>query len=296
MNKFFIFLSLYIVVFILYGFVLKPPRLIYNQENLVNINHINKKHIDGMTIDDIPEDFKIKIKNYILKLKLTIIEKDNYTIINGTKCPKNLVTQHNKLILGCDDHIDLMIEIFFLLYIFHEYCESNNIIYSITYGNLIGYYRENDMLLWDDDVDLLLMGDKSQIINKLWNDSSEEFPIWDNNWTYKNIKLGSYNIILVKMKTMENFFKIKLNNIIKDYYKDFGGIDITFLINNIHFGNIDLSILNNYEVNNENYPIIKYGPIYTRAFSQNIGTQLLDSYYGKNWNERIHPELKYELG
>jgi len=36
MNKFFIFLSLYIVVFILYGFVLKPPRLIYNQENLVN--------------------------------------------------------------------------------------------------------------------------------------------------------------------------------------------------------------------------------------------------------------------
>ena len=38
MNKFIIFLSLYIVVFILYGFVLKPPQLFTIPERLVNMS------------------------------------------------------------------------------------------------------------------------------------------------------------------------------------------------------------------------------------------------------------------
>jgi len=48
MNKFFIFLSLYIVVFILYGFVLKDPRLIHSPENLINgtENTLNKNDND----------------------------------------------------------------------------------------------------------------------------------------------------------------------------------------------------------------------------------------------------------
>ena len=35
-------------------------------------------------------------------------------------------------------------------------------------------------------------------INNRWNNGKPEYKIWDNNWTYKKIKLNSHNIILLK--------------------------------------------------------------------------------------------------
>ena len=246
-----------------------------------------------MLFDDIPDDFKLNVKKYILKLNNTIKEHDNYLEINGTKCPKNIKTQHFNFKLCSDEHITLMIESFYLLHIFHEFCENNNIYYSINCGSLLSYHRENDILLWDDDIDIFISKNGLDIFIKLWNDSGIEKNIWDQNWCYKDICLGNYKIILIKSRNRENLYKIKLNNIVDNNNKiDIGGIDITYNNkNNIEGWGYDFSIVNNYECNSDNYQIIKFGPIYTRAFNLEISEHILTIYYGSNWKQRKHPSL-----
>lgn len=40
------------------------------------------------------------------------------------------------------------------LSIFHDYAEHNNFLYTLEGGSLIGHYWNNEMIFWDDDIDI----------------------------------------------------------------------------------------------------------------------------------------------
>jgi hypothetical protein len=245
-----------------------------------------------MHLDDIPINFQSDITNYVTKLVNTIQVKNDHIEINGTKCPTNIKTQHQKYVLGSKEHINISIELFFLLKIFHEYCESNNILYSISYGNLLGLERENDMLLFDDDIDLFVAKKDARFLQKLWFEHGRAKIIFDNRWVYKNIKLGSYDIILIKHRRSLNFFKIKLNDSFHAGQKDIGGVDITYLLGNNDCFGTNLHFLRNCENDIRTYRIVDYGPVKTMCFIPSLCMKVLNTSYGDKWNERIHPNLK----
>ena len=152
-----------------------------------------------------------------------------------------------------------------------------------------------DMLLWDDDIDILINDVNSfKIIMNLWNNGETSYDIWDKNWSYKNINIYSKNIILLKANN--NFFKIKLNSNVgrKGSQKDIGGLDII----NPHGirqkipKEIKDIVFNEKDENDEKYQITNYGPIQTRILKKEFAILLLNGFYGiNNWNKKIHPSL-----
>lgn len=249
-----------------------------------------------MLYTDIPVKFRNKMKLYFKILFSTIKIKDNYLSLNGRLAPLNLKTQHQKFIIGSEQHINTLIENFYLLHIFHKFCMKHNILYSITAGNLLSYYSGRHILLWDDDIDILINDIKSyKKLIYLWYNSGQSHYL-RNKWIYKNIKMDSENIILLKstkksIKYRNYFFKIKLNTM--SNITDIGGIDIfnPFGIEQTIPHNIKNIVFNQNDENDEKYPIKFYGPVKTRILKYDFAILLLDGYYGRNWVKKIHPKL-----
>ena len=249
-----------------------------------------------MLFKDIPQDFKTNVKIYFNKILKTVKENGNYLSINGTLVPKNLRTGHQNLEIGSEKHINVMIESLYLLHLFHNFSINNNIFYSIFYGNLLGYYRENDIIMWDDDVDIIIVNKNGiNTLLELWRKGGQEYPIWDKHWSYKNITLNDSSIILIKcqkFKVKNYWFKLRLNTQInKNELRDLGGIDLILRTDIDMAYNSDLTVLNKYEETDINYPIVKYGPIYARVLVKKPTTIILNNQYGINWKKKIHPSL-----
>jgi hypothetical protein len=160
---------------------------------------------------------------------------------------------------------------------------------------MIGYYRENGKMLWDDDIDLVLVGDKgTKLIHDLWDNGGEQYELLkhhNNTIYYKNINIGGYDIIIMKKYIRQRYrFKLKLNSNLTQF-RDICGIDIVFLFNGLDCWNIDLSILNNYTTDDTTYPIVKYGPIDARILIKEPTTIILNKQYGPRWQEKIYPTL-----
>lgn len=171
--------------------------------------------------------------------------------------------------------------------------------YTISAGNILGYYSGCVILPWDDDIDVMVKDSDFDKINNIWNNGEPEYKIWDNNWTYKKIKLNSHNIILLKLKNRK-FFKIKLSidKIQKrgEFQKDIGGLDIEEVTSFCNGGlrnmpKLDKDIIN--QINNtteKDYEIIQYGPIKTKIIKKEFALLLLNKMYPR-WREKKHPRL-----
>lgn len=246
-----------------------------------------------MLFQEIPKDFRHRTFTYLKKMFSTTRRINNNILSsNNLLFPSNLRTDHFKLRLGCNRHIGIMIELLFLLDIFHNYSNDKKFFYSITAGSILGYYKIGTVLPWDDDIDLVVPFSQYKHIEDLWNNSSDmEKKIWDKNWTYKNIKMNSYDIILLKLKN-KNFFKLKLNiNLIKNceqYQKDIGGLDI---FNPDGFvqklsNELKTKILDN----KENYCTTTFCGVETTILKPNKAILLLNQMYPR-WRIMKHPRL-----
>jgi len=108
---------------------------------------------------------------------------------------------------------------------------------------------------------------------------------------YKNINICGYDIVIIRRQRGNRYrFKLKLNNDFKQF-RDICGIDVVFLSKGIDFWNIDLTILNNYDINDTTYPVVKYGPIDARILIKEPTTIILNKQYGPRWNEKTYPSL-----
>jgi hypothetical protein len=224
---------------------------------------------------------------------------NDYKIINGISMPLDIKTDHTRDELNSNEHIENLTELFFLLDIFHNFSIKNNILYTISAGNILGYYRGCIILPWDDDIDVMVKDSDFYKINNIWNNGEPEYKIWDNNWTYKKIKLNSHNIILLKLKNRK-FFKIKLSidKIQKsgEFQKDIGGLDIEEVTSFCNGGlknmpKLDKNIIN--QINNtteKDYEIIQYGPIKTKIIRKEFALLILNKMYPR-WREKKHPKL-----
>jgi hypothetical protein len=235
------------------------------------------------------------IKQYYDNLKLTQREVNNNYIVDGIEYPKYIKTDHQEFELFSDNHINYMTKLFNLFEIFHNWLEDNNILYTLIWGNLLGYHRQNNQILWDDDIDTLLVDNKGiEFINNIWNNNQEiAKPIWDHSWMYKTIIINEKKYLLLKMNFKKNWFKLLYNENINKNNKDLGGIDITYKINERDCWGNNLSIMNDYICDIKIVPIVQYGPVLARILTKELSYKLLDLRYGNSWNIKKHPNLNY---
>jgi hypothetical protein len=131
--------------------------------------------------------------NFILD-SIEIIPNTSYSNINGKFIPDT--EKYFKEILN-NSHLDIrygkenlsLIEIQnslnYLLIEFMKHCKEIKIKPILMYGGLLGYYFNNKLLPWDDDIDLILLEND---INKLKPKIFDKFIIEVNSFAYKNIQ------------------------------------------------------------------------------------------------------------
>lgn len=99
---------------------------------------------------------------------------------------------------------------------FYQYCKHKNIKPIIMHGSLIGLYFNNDILPWDDDIDIILTG---ICIYKLNNYEDLNFII-EINPNYKNRSKKDKNNIIDARVINKNFGVFIDITFFYDYYSN----------------------------------------------------------------------------
>ena len=103
----------------------------------------------------------------------------------------------------------------YLLKKFMKYSHKRGIKPILMYGNLIGYYFNGQMLPWDDDIDLILVGDS---IHKMENYETKDYLIEVNPYSYIYDERDNKNKISARVISKKNGIFIDLT-----FYKEKNG-------------------------------------------------------------------------
>lgn len=73
--------------------------------------------------------------------------------------------------------------------VFHEICKRNNITYYYAFGSLLGAIRDNGMIPWDADIDVMIpINEVSNLLNALSKELPSDYYI-ESNFINKNYYL-----------------------------------------------------------------------------------------------------------
>ena len=151
--------------------------------------------------------------NFIKKKKNKTIEKYNEKInqkfFNESIFSAHLDVRYGKQNINAEEiHLTLR----YLLKVFSEYCKRQNIKMVIMHGSLIGYYFNKKILPWDDDIDLIIIGEDTY---KLQNYNGNDYIIEVNPNSKNRSKNDVNNVIDARIIS-------KLNGIFIDITYFFG--------------------------------------------------------------------------
>lgn len=162
-----------------------------------------------------------------------------------------------------------------------ELFDTNNIKYWISGGTLLGAYRHNGLIPWDDDADLEInMSDKNNVLN-LQN---------------KFKSLG------YKLTTVDYGFKISLlkNKNIKNKSWSFPFIDI-FLTDNVNGTFVFVNKNTQQDFKKCNFLFSELNPLHKYTFGElqlygsNNPERYLDSCYGPDWKTHYSRNYNHEF-
>lgn len=183
---------------------------------------------------------------------------------------------------------------------FNKFADENNILYTVIAGSLIGSYAYNNMIPWDDDIDLAIRKSDWNKFYKLWSENKQKprtyFPYL--KWKYKYINLFGKEFMLFKHKNNDAYLKLKLPH--NDYCEiDIGGIDIGYIYYDEKRKNYYES-LNNKKIATELsendkesvVPYKKFGSTTIRTIIPERGEKYLDTWYGPQWRIKEKPSKK----
>jgi hypothetical protein len=219
-----------------------------------------------------------------------------------TDYPKNTLSDHQKYPVSSEKLNQLHVIMIETLSDFHSWTLEQNIIYTLIAGSLIGYYWDQSIIPWDDDMDLLVRPKDWAKFKRLWN-SGKNTRKFKHDWEITNIELNGKAYEMFKYKFRDGWFKIR--GITPLWENDMGGIDIGFCTGSDR-NNAWESIMG--DGNDKSCPgpldsdseklfpetFLKGGnkKTKTRIIDRKIGEQYLDKAYTKKWRIKKHPSLK----
>ena len=105
----------------------------------------------------------------------------------------------------------------------HDYCEKNNIKYTLAFGSLLGAVRHKGFIPWDDDIDIeMLREDYDRFINSYYD---EEHPFYKVNDVTTDME---YDIPFAKISDERTIFYENTNSKDVGIYIDVFPIDNLF--------------------------------------------------------------------
>lgn len=218
---------------------------------------------------------------------------DNPIIFRGIHTPSYVVSDHQRLSIVSDELKEYMNGELNTLSLFHSYCLSHGMKYTLIAGSLMSALKIGTYFPWDDDIDLLLREGDWCKIEDLWNNGVNYRDIErDKRWEAKDILIGGEEMIM--LRNITNHSWVKLTKEIRDDLPDIGGIDIGYTFT--EDGRTYESINPPKEAPKIfNTKIISFGGVETMITDINEARSYLDRVYNSDWEEDIHPDYRSNI-
>ena len=114
------------------------------------------------------DDYKhIVFKILCLKLKIKNLHINLYKKADGTNTLLNYIVDINNIPKTKGKLRQIQLQILEMLKLFDDICKRNNINYWIESGTLLGAVRHKGFIPWDDDVDVCILRDDVEKLNKI---------------------------------------------------------------------------------------------------------------------------------
>ncbi len=213
-------------------------------------------------------------------------------ILKNIRVPTYVRSDHQRLRLTSTDLSKFIEQELSTLKTFHNFCQKNSIHYSLIAWTLMGYYVIGEAFPWDDDIDVVMSEQDYKKFLRIFISLPEPgHTRFHRAWICKKIEIDWEQFWLCRHKYNIDWMKL----VKYPWIGDIGGIDFGFTWEKEG---------KTYESMNKNKiaPVIQennlcrvfFGGIETMVVNKSIAENYLNTVYGNNWKELVHPD--YHLG